>query len=110
MNSWSALTGGIFDGLGWSSPRYALLKEVCRCESGLNPTARNYNYYKNPTYWSASGLCQITRSTWNSVPPSTLDFYNDVLKREANWIKAKAIWNDGKGASHWAASRNCWAH
>lgn len=67
---------------------------VLRCESGGDPTA------ENPTS-SASGLWQILDSTWAGYGGYARASHAPA---EVQNEKARALWANGRGASHW---RSC---
>lgn len=61
---------------------------------------------ENPTS-SASGAWQFIDSTWTWVtglqPPAS------AYPRHVQDAAFLALWDDGRGATHWNASRACWA-
>lgn len=92
-------------------PLSGIALAVADCESGeilADGTAieGSYDIYaKNPTS-SASGAFQFIDSTWEWVtglePPARA--YPLEVQEQAFWT----LWDDGRGASHWAPSRYCW--
>lgn len=60
---------------------------VARCESGLNPLAKNRTS-------TASGLFQIIRATWRAYADAGMDIFNP----HDNTVVAHRIWQD----SGWA--------
>lgn len=82
-----------------SSGLSGIARRVAQCESNLNPRAENPRS-------SASGLFQFISSTWRSVtglaPPASA--YPVSTQVDAFY----ELWDDGRGAGHWAPSRSCW--
>ena len=77
-----------------------IARRVARCESGLDPNAENPRS-------SASGLFQFIDSTWRSAtglaPPASA--YSVATQVDAFYD----LWENGRGAGHWAPSRHCWS-
>lgn len=71
----------------------ARMVEIARCESGLNPRA------KNPRS-TASGLFQILRMHWGGK----YDPFNPHANIEGAW----RLWSQS-GTRPWRSSRGCWA-
>lgn len=75
---------------------FRLLMRICRCESGLDPRARNPS--------GSSGLAQFLPSTWAITP------YRDRWIFSARWNALAAAWLlRAQGTSPWLASRHCWS-
>lgn len=72
---------------------------VRRCESGGNYRAEN-------PHSSASGAYQFIDATWTGTtglrPPASA--YAPPVQDRA----FHELWNGGRGAHHWNASRGCW--
>lgn len=72
---------------------------IRECESGGNYTA------ENPVS-SASGAWQFVSATWAWVtglePPAS------AYPAEVQDAAFLELWDEGRGASHWEASRACW--
>lgn len=74
-----------------------LILRIAKCESGLNPKAKNPNS-------TASGVFQFINSTWNHYCKG------DVFNAKDNVTCAVDLIADG-GLSHWRAdprSESCW--
>lgn len=80
-----------------------ILDRVITCESGWKPTIKNKSS-------SATGLAQFIDGTWRSTRikmgleptlESRLDSYQHI---DATIF----LWDEGRGAGHWAESRPCW--
>ncbi len=79
------------------------LDRVISCESGWNVNARNSTS-------TASGLAQFLASTWISTRlrmglDTSLSLRFDYKEMIDTTI---FLWDEGRGASHWNASRFCW--
>ena len=77
-----------------------LFLKIAKCESGLNPNAKNKNS-------SASGLFQFLKSTWNKtiteLKQPNWDIFNPVHNAEA-----AAYLMSKDGTKHWLESFYCW--
>jgi hypothetical protein len=95
------------------SGSYPINIAIADCESGdrlRNGRARHYSYdahQDNMAGSSASGAYQFIDSTWRSVSglPGRATDYSFAVQTQAFW----KLWDHGKGARHWSASRSCWA-
>lgn len=75
-----------------------IAQRIARCESHENPNA------KNPRS-TASGIYQFLDGTIRSLGyPAPARALPWPTQTEAFW----KLWDGGKGASHWNASRSCW--
>lgn len=84
----------------WPQPEEpTIAQRVAACESNGDPRA------ENPVS-SASGLYQFLDSTWTMVSglPAPASAYPEHVQTAMFW----RLWDEGRGASHWAPSRKCW--
>lgn len=86
----------ILDGIG---------RRIATCESGDGQGS--YSLTAKNSRSSASGKYQAIRSTWEWVMPD----YPPPASRWPESVQDRfflLLWDDGRGASHWAPSRSCW--
>lgn len=82
----------------------AIANRIASCESGDG--RGSYSLTAENPVSSASGKYQFVRRTWESVSgrPAPASAYSERVQ-DAAFL---ALWDEGRGASHWAASRHCW--
>jgi hypothetical protein len=93
----------IFNASGTKDTEYPttdLMRRICQCESGDDPTAKNPNS-------TAYGRCQMLKSTQEYVELKwKMDI--DFLDPEQQLYACNRLLKE-EGASHWMESVECWS-
>lgn len=90
---------------------YPMATRIADCESGerlANGRAVHYSFavHAQDPRSSASGKYSFVDGTWHDVTglPGHAKDYSEAVQDAA----FDDLWDDGRGASHWRASRSCW--
>ena len=92
-------TAGSTAGAGSGSAPGGIAAHIRRCESGGNYRAEN-------PHSTASGAYQFINATWTGTTglPAPASAHPPAVQDRA-FIK---LWDGGRGAHNWNASRHCW--